>query len=431
MDPYSKTSQGGYLARIVQRYNDTVNGPHNQVTVYSSGKNLTDTFSGYRNPFWRDEIRQGGNATTPANGVKWFVPDSYLSYQIDFDQLSGTKVIGSLTIDVQGYPFMDESWLAVPSPTSDVVNSVTARAIARFLDRIDSARSSFEAGQDIGEVRETLHSIIHPLSSARDLALGYLGKLRKLNRKTLRNKVSLQKAIADTYLEFRFGWDPLAADIGQGIASLTNNVNHVDTIPVSASASLPYYGSSVKWRALGGNPFLGAIDTSICKTTGIYQVRYKGAVRTGAVNGKIPLLQNLQLDIPHFVPTLWDLLPYSWIADYFANIGDIIRAASFRYADLTWGVVTTRKEALADFSLNLKVDDSYNRNLFRLVNFSSSPCNPSSSSITFSRARLTPSDLIPPFVFNIPLTARPWENMTALLVSRGSSASKYLSSLFK
>lgn len=430
MDPYQKTESTGVSSNVRFIYNN-FDGSGEHTARYVGSFLATNQFNGWKNPYWKTQIKSGTSATTPANGSKWEFEDSYLSYFLYYQWKWAGNWYDLQTLDYSGQPFYTQApsaW-SYPPRSSDIDNVVN-KVIEKFLNRCDQARSSFESGQDFGELRETLHSITHPLQAARDLCFGYLKKVKKLPKGLkVKNKTHLAKAIADTFLEFKFGWNPLAADIGQGIADLTNNHDHPSVLPVHASDLLTYHANEFHWRVLDGAPLLGAIDTSTGKTTFSYGVAYRGAIRTGAVGGRIPLLQELQLDMPHFVPTLWDLLPYSWIADYFINIGTIIRAASFRQSDLTWAQVTTRSTARTDFYLRLAPDLDFDPNGVRLIQFEVSPCNPSVNHTVFTRAAMTSSDLMPPVTFSIPVSEKPWENMTALLVSRGTGVSRYLRNL--
>jgi hypothetical protein len=48
-----------------------------------------------------------------------------------------------------------------------------------------------------------------------------------------------------------------------------------------------------------------------------------------------------------FVPTLWELIPYSFLVDYFTNVGDIIAAWSYRTLDMRWVTRTERTSVIS------------------------------------------------------------------------------------
>jgi hypothetical protein len=55
------------------------------------------------------------------------------------------------------------------------------------------------------------------------------------------------------------------------------------------------------------------------------------------------LARELGLFPESFAPTAWELAPWSFFADYFANIGDIIDGFSLVNGHLAWSYQTTRK----------------------------------------------------------------------------------------
>lgn len=424
---YNKTKPDSYYQSMTtHQYNHSGGSDFDHVTVSSSNTNYVSTLSGFKNPFWRSQIKSVANASTPCSGVSRHVVADVFYSSIGGQRYSPPNLAGPLGQQDYGFPYLSGLFAYDSGPPTSVLTSVTNRAIVKFLEKADSVRSSFEAGQDIGELKQTIHGLINPMQSLRQLTLRYLENQFKLASKTRQVK-ALSKAIADSYLEYRFGWRPLAMDIGDAYASLVNN-HHFDTVPIEAGAS-DYYSlnNGSQW-----NPVSGGDYTSVAslKVIGKCSIRFKGVIKTGAVNGRIGLSQNLQLDLPHFLPTVWDLLPYSWIADYFANVGDVIRAYSFRFGDLGWGNKTYRFQSLYSWSYGKLVDNITVPGQVRITDFTQPTGGASASFTSFQRGAVTPSDLIPRFQFQIPLSNRPWENIGALMVSRQNAISRLVKSYF-
>jgi hypothetical protein len=386
------------------------------LTSFVKGSNsVLNTFTGVDNPLWRSQVKAGVNATTPASGTMVTVNEpgflNFFGIIAIKPQYGNTETTYQL-IGVPQLQFWRSNEVTVPN---SVVTEVTNRAIRKFIDVCDQARSSIEFGQDLGEWKETLHGVLHPLQSLREFTFSHLAKVTKLTR-TVKHKASLSKMVADTWLEFKFGWNPLAADVGQGIAALANNKNHVDVQPVRASAKgdFPVFESTdLNHTTLGG----GSCHVRT-RVTGSYYYTFRGAIKTGANKGSIGLMQNLQLDLPHFVPTIWDLLPYSWIADYFTNIGDVLRSFSFQSSNLTWGNVTARTEYQYDWTYRF-VLDNYDPFFYYVKLADDSSVNPSATVVSFQRSVMSQGSLIPTFAITLPLGSwKPWANMAALLLGR-------------
>jgi hypothetical protein len=389
-------------------------------SVASLGKSsasCTETFTGDFNPRWRDQVRAGSSATTIASGVKATLNPGFLDCYVIMGAVDPHNT-SRAHYGVVGIP-SSTYWRAVEqSVPSDVLAEVTNRAISKFLDAADSARSSIEFGQDLGEWKETVHGLIHPLKSLREFTLSHLSRVTKL-AKGVKHRAALSKMIADTWLEFKFGWFPLAADVGKAFADFSNNRNHVNVQSIRASARGSFH-DFVLPNSAGGFSFSVGVVRCDTRVTGYYYVTFKGAIRTGAHEGALKAAQMLQLDLPHFVPTAWDLLPYSWIADYFVNVGDTLRALCFRDSDLTWGNKTIRTEHQYDWNFVMDVNN-YDKNVQYIITQNATVDNPFGSVVSFQRAPLLPGDLIPSIRFSLPLgSEKPWENMAALMIGKQS-----------
>jgi hypothetical protein len=64
-----------------------------------------------------------------------------------------------------------------------------------------------------------------------------------------------------------------------------------------------------------------------------------------ARNPSIPTLRNLGLDLSNFLPTVWELVPYSFVADYFSNIGDVVSGWSQGGRNVRWCMRTVRLDS--------------------------------------------------------------------------------------
>jgi len=416
---YTKNRYDSYLAIM---FNEVGNGVMSEFTrqLYPIGGFVIGDY----NPSWRSLVRAGANATTACQGTIATISPGFL----DVGQMLGP--IGDPSqqyyYGLTGEPLLYSFSGFNDPPPGDLVTDITNRAIRKFLDAADSARSSIELGQDLGEWKETIHGITHPLQTLREFTFSHLSKVLKLT-KSVKHKASLTKMVADTWLEFKFGWFPLAADVGKAYADVVNNMNHTDIQPIRGSA----YGTfpiltDVFINSIGA----GQVGINIKITViGSYSVTYKGAVKTEASNGRLGLQQMMQLDLPHFVPTIWDLIPYSWVVDYFTNCGDIIRGLCFNVGQLAWGNKTVR--ITHDYTYDYS-DQQFNAPPLGWMQYfkNSVTVNPTGQYVSFQRSSISPDELVPQFQITLPLgSLKPWENMAALLLGRQKEISRVASNI--
>ncbi len=392
--------------------------------IRNSGPFVHSTFQpssvGYKNPMWRDQVAHLQNATTTYVGVDCSedpAPYTSATQGVCYRRQSDNAIVYQLN-QAQWFSTAAVSPPAYLDPPGSVVTDVTNRCIRKFLQAVDSAQSSFEAGQDLGEWKQTLESVHHPLNSLKTSILNYFSVLKKRRGKYNRNPIALKKVLADTYLEFHFGWQPLVADVASAIADIGRF--RFPAVPVVATAHLDYDSKGV---TVYGGYNSSIVHSHSYRETSRYEVRYKGMLRPKNLgsDGRLSLAQSLQLTPDKWLPTAWDLLPYSWMSDYFVNIGEIISGVSAALSvDLAWGVVTNRHRitrSYLDVQCNMPYVPVPGYDTVWIVNSSyGGTCQTWSKKVI--RQPRVGSDLIPTLQFSLPGSRYPFFNMGAILLQK-------------
>ena len=306
------------------------------------------TRTGQRLPHYREVIAEGGNATTPMSAQMC---------SLDYDRLHGTYELWKYQNNPaqtcyrknEGDTFIrNDQYLINFSDAflwSDVgdISLVDDLAKAAFLKKLKLVETQFQGQIFLGELAETLRMLRNPLVGIRSLSKDFLDTLRKRKRA---NPKKWLNDIGSAWLEQSFGWNPLLNDVSDAVKAYHRLVKPVQTYKISAGASKSYDGTSTKSSAfkpgiqlqLDGGCTFHTVSSWYIENL---KVRYKGAVitRTGA-----PLWRDNDLfgfSPQNFIPTAWELLPWSFLADYFTNIGDILDASITKTNNLAWVNVTT------------------------------------------------------------------------------------------
>ena len=274
---------------------------------------------GVKNPHWKQQVKAMQNATTPCWGE-----------YVEFPYFSGFAINENYTFVQNGIPeplglhsrVNSTSGQAYFPPISTAYDPafdpvwprVINRAIAKFISQYNNSRSSIMGGPYIKELGQTLSTIINPMSSIRDLTLGYLGRAEKHGHRYKRDRKSLSKALGDSYLEYGFGLAPFAQDVVNLFVKADSL--RLDVKAIDATASERVFASN------GAEPYVdtGYVALGAYRNVQKYSrvtVRLKGMIRTGIdKNGQISRAQALRILPQDFLPTVYELIPWSWLLDY-------------------------------------------------------------------------------------------------------------------
>jgi hypothetical protein len=391
-----------------------INFPGNKadgLRVLTSIVSWQDTKLGLDNPGYKDQIRNRSNATTGYFRNSLVVERTGpTSMKLHFRNSTGD----SGDQEYSG-PFIPSGSYAIePFDFGDLYN----QALMRFVADARQKMTSFQGATFLGELRETIHMIRHPADALRQGIGNYLKSLKRLKSNSGFRRMKphqRRKAVAGTWLEYAYGWRPLMSDIDSAAKALANN-RHLseETTPVHGVArEMKSYGGWVTTAVLG-------TTTLRCDNSGTLEssVRFTGAIFTEASNPLTYQARNFGFDPSSWIPTLWELIPYSFLVDYFSNVGAIIDAYSLPNSRLAWGCYTRRNHMILKGQTSWSWDyPPGGSGIWQLEQVSQSPGIYQVSMRRFARSSLTEIP-VPSLVFRVPgfeRNWRQWANMSALL----------------
>lgn len=294
------------------------------------------------------------------------------------------------------------------------VSDVTANNLAlRDINRaIRQTRTHIQGQIFLGEAREALRMITSPAKALRQGLGNYVDALKKRTARV--PKKSLNKVIGETWLEYSFGWVPLIHDLDDAHKAYYKLGNQLTTSRITRQGSTEAsFVDFVNAQTTFGSNVLGLVDQT---TTHRVSVRYVVGMRTttkGAAYNSVS--ERLGLTINNFAATAWELLPWSFLVDYFTNIGDIIDAGCVNTNDVIWVCKTVRREGRKRASLRIN-SQAMLQNYGPTAVWGGNPGTFETLKIDVDRTPYTGS-LVPRFEVSVPRGPIQWINMGALAIS--------------
>lgn len=375
------------------------------------------SFTGYRNPNWKQKIRSVTHATTPASGsLQEYIasPSSGTNQFWTSGSHSGHSctahggceyfrrcVINRYTPDSYEHYSGVVPWPSFPSQTT-----AENQATSKLYDAIIEIQTSLQAGEDLGEIRQTANMLRSPMRSLRNLMVSTLeGHQRGLGIKRASHAA---KALADTTLEYRFGIKPLASSIANALTGLQNRDEAFHYHPFDVTGVVRNQNSGTV--SIG----VGHFSTSqVITRFRERRVRYRGVWGYKVPIHRRSVDQVLGLQWRHVVPTIWNLIPYSWLADYVTNIGDFANRFAVDWSGTRWcnKTVRTRSEFSSKWTDNTSLSGKHG------YTGSLSPGSLTWHDTSFTRS---PQYSLPNPIFEIDLdlSGNQLVNIGALMVSR-------------
>lgn len=306
--------------------------------------NWVDSYIGSDDPMWRNKVRLNINAVNPATWTKREFAFGQTIGNMAFLESYGNKPLH--VTEVSGcLPDIANSGLVTDSGglSSALVESDAKIA---FLGKVRKVQRQFQGGVFLGELREAIQMVRSPAKALRRGIDDYYGTVKKRTR-GMRGP-SASDAVAQTWLEYVYGWSPLINDVSAGRDALTKLQPFGQRLQVTVKRKIA--GSTT---ISDGNitPFLRY--SRVARSNSEYSVRIRGYVMVDN-NRSTAKLRKWGVHSSDLIPTIWELIPYSFLVDYFSNIGKVLDAATTCTSSLRWASKTVRKVNFRENSLRLR-----------------------------------------------------------------------------
>lgn len=344
----------------------------NGVLVQTTGGNFNFTNvrrrTGTTLPGWKKIIQNGGNATTIFNGT-------IRQQNIKRPMLHRAVWQSSPTVlsveELTGFPYWYNLGFGDPSASDPIALELASKF---FLKRLQETRQAMQGGIFGGELRETFSMLRRPAKTLFESIPKYLDALVKRRRgvgsfggkrllvenraamiRAERKRIGiLNKIAADTWLEYSFGWKPLISDIQDAVKAIGRRGENsfIQKLSAKGENEVVNYHSGTNEYPIADQFVTWVRVTQTIKTK--YSCQIRGAVKVNSTVSQAARNRELfGITWEQFIPTVWELLPWSFLADYFTNIGDILNARAVNTADLAWTSRTMRAETYCTASASI------------------------------------------------------------------------------
>jgi hypothetical protein len=291
----------------------------------------TESTTGQSVPKYRSIIKSGGNATSAYTR----------SAMLNVSGLTpvGMSLISEDVVFPYGIPkIITESaagtWFPV-LPSVGNINTADASTLAltKLYKRLAEQQTQFHGMQFLGELHQTISLLRRPFRTAGNLVSRYMDTVRKnatryQPRRSLPGRQKFEKAIADSWLETAFGIRPLISDVkdaAKAALTLAYDSNHKRSrINASAQTFIDGNESSITVGLPGASILQLKHNSSGSMEHRVQFVAFLDWSRSAATGSMERVLEVSGFRPDLFVPTLYELAPWSFLVDYFTNLGTVI-----------------------------------------------------------------------------------------------------------
>lgn len=360
-------------------------------------------------PQWRRKIAMGKNCTTTLTGLKYSCVQTpgraYLRLKLK-PQYNPALYSRYKVYDRVGYFSMPIDY-PIYSVSGDLVTEASNTAKQAVMKKIISQQQAFQALVFAGEGRQTVRMIQGASTAAAGAIRNYLLDVKKRSRQLPRGLTRRLDALAGMWLGFSYGLVPLLSDMDSGAEALAEDMSIYRHQLVTGFGEVEGEATRITGQTVEGGMTIGKSDKTWSKVV----VIYRAMVDLERSTQFRKTATNLGVSLSSFLPSIYELIPYSFLLDYFTNVNEIVNAWSWGRSGLGWSsrteVSTRIREVNTTYckhnpAIQYDVDDSDYR-----------PCSLITSVRQVNRDTYY-GDFVPSLEFELPKSATKLANLGAL-----------------
>lgn len=294
---------------------------------------------GSDDPHWRSKVEQGLNATGTLNVT--FSSITYIAGALTFKNPRSSQVVVDTAA---GYNVLE-----LASTTFSTAQLADARNTAAIYirKRIRDEQESYQGLTVLAELRETIQMLRSPSKELYDSLMELLNAHKPKGRR----KVSHSKALADSWLVWSFGAQPLISDITAICEAARKfetekRVKRLTATGKSEAESYSQVANGVYSTAIMARHTRRYHSKSQCR----YLVGYEIKPTSQGSSSLDRIIEYGGFNLSSIVPAVWEGIPWSFLIDYFTNIGDVLSAACTSMEGVKWSLEGTRQDNEVSFS---------------------------------------------------------------------------------
>jgi hypothetical protein len=297
---------------------------------------------------------------------------------------------------------IEGNWLttAVSVVAPGIDTNLLNLTIGRFYSKTADAMAPFKGFVFLGELREsasTIHSLSQDVLSLFRATLIQVKDLKRQFRRSLyglgrQRKRDLTKqfleSVSNRWLEWSFGVQPILFDIESAAEAFTKPRRELRRIRASGTKQDPYWRSVVTGY-LPHNVASYLVDRRHERKWKIRCVGAFVAEYPGSENSLTGSAERYGLAFREFLPSLWELTPWSWAADYFVNVGDVLNTLAYHDVDWIYRCVSSRSEEMSLLTVRPMSTLNSGDNVKPNGSISGSGCRAGQKAFSFKRSPLS------------------------------------------